>query len=103
MKILYNKFLTYYVYILANTSRKVLYIGVTSNLDQRVDQHNSNEDKNSFTNKYNVHDLIYFEEFSDIKEAIKREKQLKGWSRSKKITLISSMNAKLETLDINNL
>ena len=89
-----------YVYILTNTTRKVFYIGVTSNLSQRLEQHRLNEDKESFTNKYNVHDLIYYEEFDSIEEAIKREKQLKGWNRKKKYNLIKNFNPRLKTLEI---
>ena len=89
-----------YVYILTNTTRKVFYIGVTSNLSQRLEQHRLNEDKESFTNKYNVHDLIYYEEFDSIEEAIKREKQLKGWNRKKKYNLIKNFNPRLKKLEI---
>ena len=89
-----------YVYIITNTTRKVLYIGVTSNLSQRLEQHRLNEDKESFTNKYNVHDLIYYEEFDSIEEAIKREKQLKGWNRKKKYNLIKNFNPRLKKLEI---
>ena len=88
-----------YVYILANKSRSVLYIGVTSNLSDRLEQHVNNTDTKAFTKRYNVHDLIYFEEFSCVEEAIAREKQLKGWTRKKKDALISASNPNLETLE----
>ena len=88
-----------YIYILTNQSKKVLYIGVTSNLSERLEQHKTNTDKKAFTTKYKVHNLIYYEEFETIEEAIKREKQLKGWSRAKKLGLIAKENPYLKTLD----
>jgi putative endonuclease len=81
----------YYVYILTNWSNKVLYIGVTNNLERRCYEHKHKIIK-GFTEKYNVYKLVYFDITNDIKEAIKREKQLKGWTRSKKIDLIKSKN-----------
>jgi putative endonuclease len=72
----------YYVYILSNTS-KTLYIGVTNNLERRVYEH-KNKLIDGFTKKYNLTKLVYFETTTDIKAAIYREKQLKGWLRSKK-------------------
>ena len=89
-----------FVYILSNTTRKVFYIGVTSNLTQRLEQHKINQDPKSFTKKYNAHELIYYEEFDDIKEAIKREKQLKGWNRNKKYNLIKKVNPKLQEITL---
>ena len=88
-----------YVYILTNQTKRVLYIGVTSNLQKRLEQHRNNTDKKAFTTKYNVHNLIYYEEFRTIEEAIKREKQLKGWSRAKKLGLIAKENPYLKTLE----
>ena len=82
----------YYVYILASATNVTLYIGVTSDLLRRVYQHKNHLDPDSFTSKYNVHKLVYFEETSDIKSALEREKQLKGWRRSKKNGLIEKMN-----------
>jgi len=81
----------YYVYILTNWSNKVLYIGVTNNLERRCYEHKHKIIK-GFTEKYNLNKLVYFDVTSDIKEAIKREKQLKGWTRIKKIKLIESVN-----------
>jgi putative endonuclease len=90
---------TSFVYILTNEYRTTLYIGVTSNLKQRIQQHY--EGKGSkFTSKYNIKYLIYFEEFSDIKQAISREKQLKDWHRDWKIDLIKKQNPLLKTLDL---
>ena len=83
----------YYVYILTNKRNNVLYIGVTSNLEGRVWQH-KNKENCGFTAKYNVNRLVYYEEFEYVEDAIRREKQLKGGSRAKKIKLIESVNHK---------
>ena len=88
-----------YVYILTNKYRTTFYIGVTSNLERRIVQH-SNGEGSKFTQKYNLKDLIYFEKFTDINQAILREKQLKNWHHVWKINLIKEKNSKLETLDI---
>ena len=80
-----------YVYILSNANRSTLYIGVTNNLQRRLYEH-KNELIDGFTKTYHIHDLIYVEAYTDIEEAIRREKQLKGWSRAKKETLIQRMN-----------
>ena len=80
-----------YVYITTNKHKNVLYTGVTSNLGQRVAQH-ENGHYDGFTKKYNCHFLVYFEHFNDIKLAIAREKQIKKWRREKKIKLITSFN-----------
>lgn len=81
----------YYVYIMTNKTNKVLYIGVTNNLERRCYEHKQKLIK-GFTEKYNISKLVYYEETKDIKEAITREKQLKGWLRQKKIALIESIN-----------
>ena len=81
----------YYVYILANWDDSVLYIGVTGNLIKRLYEHRSHL-ADGFTKKYNVHKLVYFEQTTDVNSAIAREKQLKGWTRKKKIDLISKTN-----------
>jgi putative endonuclease len=86
----------YWIYVLTNPSR-TLYIGVTSNLAQRVHQHR-NGDVPGFTRRYRVKTLVYAEEFSDVWEALAREKQLKKWRRSKKIELIERLNPKWEDL-----
>ena len=80
-----------YVYIMSNKKDGTLYIGVTSNLIKRVYEH-KNSFVDSFTKKYNIKKLVYYEIFSDIQEAIIREKQLKAGNRNKKIALINSMN-----------
>ena len=79
-----------WVYIMSSHSR-CLYIGVTSDLWGRVQEHKNGVYK-GFTQKYKVHHLVYHEVFHDIESAIAREKQLKGWSRAKKIALIEKMN-----------
>jgi putative endonuclease len=80
----------YYVYIMASASR-TLYTGVTSNLERRVLQHRRKL-MPGFTSLYNINRLVYFEVFRDIRVAIAREKQIKGWMRKKKIALIESTN-----------
>ena len=83
----------YYVYMMTNSNNKVLYIGVTNNLKRRVYQHKNGE-IDGFTKKYNVHKLVYFEHFTNIEHAIKREKQLKKWKRQWKNELVESKNPK---------
>ena len=80
-----------YVYIMSNKTNTVVYIGVTNNLQRRIYEH-KNELYEGFTKKYKLHKLVYFEECIDIKDAILREKQLKGWSRTKKNFLIEKTN-----------
>ncbi|PAU93698.1 endonuclease [Aliifodinibius salipaludis] len=81
----------YHIYILSSLSR-VLYVGVTGNLYKRIQEHKKANNPKSFTAKYNVNRLVYFEDFKGIQKAIKREKQLKRWRREKKVTLIESIN-----------
>jgi putative endonuclease len=85
-----SKMKQYAVYIMASRS-KTLYIGVTSNLEQRVYQH-KNKLIAGFTSKYNIDRLVYFELTSDVVPAIEKEKQIKGWKREKKIALIETTN-----------
>jgi putative endonuclease len=87
---------TYFVYIMSNVS-KMLYTGVTNDLEHRLLQHRSKL-ADGFTKKYNIHRLVYFEAFGDIREAIAREKQIKGWLRSKKVALIESVNPEWKDL-----
>ena len=82
---------SYYVYILTNVSNKVLYIGVTNNLERRLYEHKKRLVP-GFSAKYNVTKLVYLEQFSRIEDAIINEKKLKGWLRAKKIKLIESKN-----------
>lgn len=86
----------YYVYIMTNRS-KTLYTGVTNDLMRRVYEH-KNKMIDGFTKKYNIINLVYYEETNDIQTAIAREKQIKGWLRGKKIALIESVNPKWNDL-----
>jgi putative endonuclease len=81
---------TFHVYLMASASR-VPYIGVTNDLLRRVREHKDRKVP-GFTARYNVTELVYFEAYGDVRLAIAREKQLKGWLRSRKITLIESFN-----------
>ncbi len=81
----------FYVYILTNESNNVLYIGVTSDICERVYQHRE-QLVEGFTQKYNVHKLVYYEQFEEVYDAISREKQLKNWRRQWKIDLIEKEN-----------
>lgn len=87
----------YYVYILASKRNGTLYVGVTSDLIKRVYQH-KNGTHDSFTKKYRVNQLIYYEEIGDINSAIWREKNLKAWKRQWKIELIEKGNPNWEDL-----
>ena len=78
------------VYIMSNYS-KTLYVGVTTDLIKRIGQHKE-EQADGFTKKYNIKKLVYYELFNDMESAIKREKELKGWMRWKKISLIEKNN-----------
>ena len=82
----------YYVYILTNAHKNVLYTGVTRDLVRRVYEHKHHLDPNSFTAKYDVNKLVYYESTSDVKTAIEREKQIKGWNRKRKNKLVESKN-----------
>lgn len=81
---------TYYVYLMASRSR-VLYTGVTHDLTRRVQQHKGGRPA-GFTSWYNITRLVHFEEFNDIRKAIAREKQIKAWSRAKRVTLVETTN-----------
>ena len=89
----------YYVYIMTNNS-KTLYIGVTGNLRERVQEHKKGEIK-GFTQKYKLKKLVYYEETPDVQAALNREKQLKKWRRSKKIWLIERVNPEWKDLSDN--
>ena len=85
--------------MMSNWNNKVLYIGITNDLQRRVYEH-KNKLLKGFTSKYNVDKLVYFEEFSEPKVAITREKQLKGWKREKKNQLIETVNSEWSDLSI---
>ena len=88
----------YYVYISANQRNTVLYTGITNNLLNRDNQHKKKINKNSFTAKYNVNKVVYYETFTDVRNAIIREKQIKAGSRQGKIKLINSINPEWKDL-----
>lgn len=90
---------TYYIYILTNKTKTVLYTVVTNHLKIRLEQHKESINPNSFTAKYNVHFLLYYEKFTWIQLAIAREKEIKGWKRDKKMELIKTMNPELNFLN----
>ena len=82
----------YYIYILSNSHKNVIYTGVTNDLVRRVYEHKQHLDKSSFTSRYNVENLVFFETTTDIDSAIAREKQIKGWNRKRKEKLIETNN-----------
>lgn len=79
------------MYILTTKNDKLLYVGVTNNLERRVEEHRSKQIP-GYTEKYNITKLVYYEEFSGVNDAIAAEKKIKGWLRSKKDHLIGSFN-----------
>ncbi len=87
----------YYVYIVTNFTNTTFYIGVTNDLERRIYEH-KDELIESFTKRYHLGKLVYFEETGDINEALIREKQLKNWHRQWKINLIKQINPKLQDL-----
>ena len=86
------EFRTYQVYIATNKNNTVLYTGVTNNLIRRMEEHKHKRNPKSFSARYNVEKLVWFENYTDIAEAIAREKQIKAGSRKKKLQLIEEMN-----------
>ena len=82
----------YYIYILATQDNKVIYTGVTNNLIRRIYEHKNSLDPKSFTSRYHVNKLVYYEVATDVNAAIAREKQIKGWNRKHKNKLIESKN-----------
>lgn len=82
----------YFVYILVNHHHNIMYIGLTDNLQRRIEEHKQKK-MPGFTQRYNVDKLVYYELYTVAEEAAKREKQLKKWSRSKKNTLVETMNS----------
>ena len=94
---------TYYVYILTNLRRNVMYVGVTNNLENRVAQHRAGTGS-AFTRRYRVDTLVYAEDYKYVEDAITREKEIKAWRRSKKDALVEAANPTwadlLETLAV---
>lgn len=91
-------FMKGYVYILTNDNNTVLYTGVTSGLKERIKQHRQRKYPHSFSARYNLKKLVYYEKLDSIGEAIRREKQIKGGSRRDKISLIEGMNPEWKDL-----
>ena len=89
----------FYVYILTNKSG-TLYIGVSKDAEFRRIQHKEKVDNNSFTARYNINKLIYYEVYQYIEHGILREKQLKGWNRKKKVALIRKVNPRFEEIEV---
>ena len=87
----------YHVYILTNRHNKVLYTGVTNDIKRRVYEH-KNKLIDGFTKTYNVDKLVYFERFKDVRLALNREKEIKGWLRIKKLALIEESNPNWDDL-----
>mgnify|MGYP003615304537 FL=1 len=87
-----------FIYILTNKNNTTLYVGVTSHIVQRINQHKDKIFPESFSAKYNLNKLVYYEAFQEIGDAIGREKQIKGGSRQKKLDLINSKNPEWKDL-----
>ena len=96
-----NHMKTYFIYILTNDLNTVLYTGVTNDLFRRISEHKNKLNPNSFTAKYNLNKLVYFESFFNVSDAIVREKQIKAGSRKKKILLVESLNPDWKDLYFN--
>ena len=90
----------YYVYIMTNYKNTVLYTGVCNNIERRVYEHKNHIDPNSFTAKYEVNKLVYYESYNDVNDAIAREKQIKSGSRKSKIRLIEKENKEWKDLPL---
>ena len=89
----------FYVYILTNKAKKVLYTGMTNNLKRRLQEHKSKLNPNSFTAKYNVSYLLYYEHYGWVQQAIEREKEIKLLKRDRKLELIKNFNSNLDFLN----
>ncbi len=88
----------YFVYLMASQTNVTVYAGVTNDLIRRVWEHKNNLDPKSFTARYREHKLVYYEETSDVRAAIEREKQIKSWNRRRKNELVERMNPGWEDL-----
>ncbi|WP_316788822.1 GIY-YIG nuclease family protein [Pedobacter frigoris] len=86
------------IYIMTNHLRTTFYIGVTSDLQARIQEHQVGKNPKSFTNRYKLHHCIYYEMHPSIEEAIAREKEIKKWRRGKKVDLINTLNPKWDDL-----
>ena len=90
--------MAYYVYMMTNSHKNLLYTGITNDLIRRLYEHKHHLDKGSFTDKYNIEYLVYYESTSDVTAAIEREKQIKGWNRKRKDKLVASKNPNWDDL-----
>ncbi|MBQ4427414.1 MAG: GIY-YIG nuclease family protein [Oscillospiraceae bacterium] len=90
--------MSYYVYILANKLNTVIYTGITNDLIRRIDEHKRHINPDSFTAKYDVTKLVYYEDTIYVNAAIEREKQIKGWNRKRKNKLVESKNPQWKEL-----
>ena len=84
--------MNYYVYILSSNTNVTIYTGITNDLIRRVYEHRNEADPKSFTAKYKAHKLVYFEQTTDVRAALEREKQIKSWKRARKNALVETMN-----------
>ncbi len=89
-----------YIYIITNKNNTTLYIGITSDLKSRIYKHKNKFYYSSFSKKYNLEKLVYYEKYLEINQAIKREKQLKNWHKDWKINLIKTINRDFKDLSI---
>jgi putative endonuclease len=87
----------FFVYVMTNMRRTTLYVGMTNSLIVRISQHRNGEIA-GFTKRYNLNRMVYYEVFNDVRDAIAREKQTKGWSRNKKDELIATKNPRWKDL-----
>jgi putative endonuclease len=92
--------MNYYVYIMSNAKNSPLYVGMTSNLEKRIWEHKNKLVEGSFTSKYNLTKLLYWEMCEDVNSIITRKKQLKNWHKSWKLNLIKTTNPKLKDLSL---
>ena len=90
--------MNYFVYILSNNTNTAIYVGVTNDLVRRMYEHRHESDPRSYTAKYHIHKLVYFEHTTDVRSAIEREKQIKGWNRARKNKLVSTTNPNWDDL-----
>ena len=90
--------MNYYVYILSNVTNTTIYVGITNDLFRRMYEHRHKLDSGSFTAKYDIDKLVYYEYTCDVRSASEREKQIKGWTRARKNKLVESRNPRWEDL-----
>lgn len=94
-----QKYHQYFIYLLTNWNNKLMYVGMTNNLERRIYEHR-NKLVDGYTKKYNIYKLVYFEETSDVMAAISREKEVKKWRREKKNDLVNAVNPGWKDLSV---